>query len=250
MAQLRRGALVIEQPSDSRNLRAILREATAHTHDQLDEAMRAATGWTTTAHYAAFLSLQHAARRPVEDWLDAHAPEGLCPPPQSPLIATDLAALRVELPAKASNFELNIAGPHAKASILGVAWVLAGSSLGNRAILHELRRNGHEDWPSAFLGDDAMLAFWNAMRPGIEAPTSAEAANAATEAAQATFAHFIAVAKPPSGTNPDQDSDVPTCDPETPPILDDAATDDTLIPSEDSESRQAGATPKTTKEPV
>lgn len=185
-------SVVAQQPDES--LRSHLRAATMAAHDLLDNAMQAASGWQTRDDYARFLALQHSARVPLEAWLEAHAPAALRPPPQTPLIARDLALLDAAVPAPARLFTLGRAGPgHA----LGTAWVLAGSALGNRAIAKAVARIGGGQWPVTFLGDHAMMDFWQSLHARIERPSlpadAAEAAGA-TDAAEAVFAHFLAVA--------------------------------------------------------
>jgi heme oxygenase len=177
------------------DLRAHLRGATMAAHDLLDAAMQAASGWQTRADYARFLSLQHAARAPLEDWLAAHAPRDLDPPPQTPLIAADLAALGARVPPPAPAFTL--AAPRT-GELLGAAWVLAGSALGNKAIARQVARIGGGEWPTAFLGDGAMMDFWQALRARIERPVTAAEAASAADGAAAVFAHFLAVAVPES----------------------------------------------------
>jgi heme oxygenase (biliverdin-IX-beta and delta-forming) len=180
-------------PAD--DLRMHLRAATMAAHDLLDQTMQAASGWRNLADYARFLALQHAARVPVEHWLACHAPWELRPPVQTPLIEKDLAALGIELPAPAP--PLRLAGS-TKGQAIGTAWVLAGSALGNRSILKQMRRASAatsaagDPWPSAFLGDEAMLAFWQGLRGLIEQPASADEADAAAKAASTVFAHFTA----------------------------------------------------------
>lgn len=169
-------------------------------HDLLDHTMQAASGWQNLADYARFLMLQHAARVPMEHWLERHAPHDLRPPAQTALIADDLASLGLNLPVPAEPFDLVDSG---RGETLGAAWVLAGSALGNRSILKQMRRAsglaGGKEWPSAFLADEAMLAFWQQLRKQIEQPASeVEAANAA-EAASAVFAHFTVHATSHSG---------------------------------------------------
>jgi len=128
--------------------------------------------------------------------LAAHAPPGLAPPRQTGLIAEDLARLAITPPPPAPLFTLGRAGPgHA----LGTAWVLAGSALGNRAIAKQVRRIGGGAWPAAFLDDEAMMAFWQALRAQIERPAAPAEAAGATRAAEAVFAHFLAVADAPEG---------------------------------------------------
>lgn len=180
------------QAEPDEDLRSHLRAVTMVAHDLLDHAMQAASGWQSREDYAHFLELQHAARAPLEDWLDAHAPEALRPPRQTPLIARDLAELGRPVPMPAPMFTLGRTGTgHA----LGAAWVLAGSALGNRSIAKQVSRIGGGAWPMAFLGDAAMLGFWQALRERIEQQAEARTAEGATSAATAVFAHFLAVAE-------------------------------------------------------
>lgn len=172
-------------------LRTNLRQATSGAHDRLDSAMRHVSGWSTAEEYSRFLALQYAARLPVERWIAANAPIDLRAPAQSHLIARDLAALDAPVPPVRAAFTCST-GPFREASALGAAWVLAGSSLGNRSILKEMGRSGHSDWPSAFLADPGMLAFWKHLRPRIDEPASADVLSAATASATAVFDHFIA----------------------------------------------------------
>lgn len=180
------------QPQPDEDLRSHLRAATMAAHDLLDHAMQAASGWQNREDYAHFLELQHAARAPLEDWLEHHAPADLQPPRQTPLIARDLERLDKPAPRPAPLFTLGRTGAgHA----LGAAWVLAGSALGNRSIAKQVSRIGGGDWPTAFLGDDAMLGFWQALRERIEQHAAPDVADGATRAATAVFAHFLAVAR-------------------------------------------------------
>ncbi|MBV7259022.1 hypothetical protein [Erythrobacter crassostreae] len=132
--------------------------------------------------------------------MSANAPAAFCAPAQSHLIARDLENLAVRLPVAgpASDFAI---GPVSDSSAIGAAWVLAGSSLGNRSILKELEKAGHADWPCAFLSDPGMLAFWKQLRPLIDEPADLDMLTAASEAAIAVFDHFIAhTAKVPDPT--------------------------------------------------
>ncbi len=185
-----------DQPEPDEDLRNHLRAATMAAHDLLDHAMQAASGWQNRDDYARFLALQHAARAPLEDWLEHHAPPALRPPRQTPLIAQDLAQLGKPVPASAPLFTLGRTGSgHA----LGAAWVLAGSALGNRSIAKQVGRIGGGKWPMAFLGDEAMLGFWQALRGRIEQHAAPDEADGATRAASAVFAHFLAVAEGAQG---------------------------------------------------
>lgn len=187
------------QAEPDEDLRSHLRAVTMAAHDLLDHAMQAASGWQSREDYAHFLELQHAARAPLEDWLDAHAPKALRPPRQTPLIARDLAELGRPAPAPAPMFTLGRTGTgHA----LGAAWVLAGSALGNRSIAKQVSRIGGGAWPMAFLGDRAMLGFWQALRERIEQQARPSEAEGATNAATAVFAHFLAVAEHAEAAEP------------------------------------------------
>lgn len=190
-----------ESPSDT--LRSHLRVATMAAHELLDHAMQAASGWQSREDYARFLALQHAARAPLEGWLAAHAPADLIPPPQTPLIARDLARLGVTLPAPAPLFTIGRAGT---GQALGAAWVLAGSALGNKAIAKQVARIGAGEWPADFLGDGAMMHFWQGLRARIEQPASPAEADGATRAAEAVFAHFLSVADHPQAAEKDPES--------------------------------------------
>lgn len=189
------------EPGES--LRAGLRAATMAAHDLLDHAMQAASGWQTRADYARFLALQHAARVPLEAWLAENAPADLVPPAQTPLLASDLAALGMALPPSSPPFDplQTLSRPpsagafHVKHACVGAAWVLAGSALGNKAIAKQVARIGGGEWPVAFLGDDMMMAFWQGLRARIERPAAPEEAEGATRAAEAVFAHFLAIAE-------------------------------------------------------
>ncbi|MBA4007702.1 MAG: hypothetical protein C0486_02840 [Erythrobacter sp.] len=189
-------ASAINDCRPGQSLRTHLRAATMAAHDLLDHAMQAASGWQTREDYARFLSLQHAARVPLEGWLAAHAPAGLVPPPQTGLIARDLAQLGMPAPAPAPLFTI---GRPAPGSALGIAWVMAGSALGNKAIAKQVARIGGGAWPVAFLGDDGAMAFWQGLRARIERPAAPAEAEGATRAAEAVFAHFLAAAAAPEG---------------------------------------------------
>ncbi|BDI60219.1 biliverdin-producing heme oxygenase [Qipengyuania nanhaisediminis] len=172
------------------NLRLHLRAATASAHDRLDSAMREAADWRSRDGYARFLALQHAARRPLEDWIAQGFDDDCAPPPQAPLIASDLAALGAAPAQGIVPFEH---ASRSRAAQLGIAWALAGSALGNRAIAREIGA----DWPAAFLTDGAMFAFWQTLRAAIEQPASADERRASSAGALAVFSHFAALAEQP-----------------------------------------------------
>lgn len=175
-------------------LRQCLRKTTAPLHDRLDAAMRPPADWLVRAQYGQFLSAQYQARLAVEQWLSVSAPEDLKPPEQTPLLARDLAELGETLPAASFAFALENEGPP---SVIGAAWVLAGSSLGNRAMLRDMQRALPDDahWPAAFLSGDAMTRFWQALRARIETPASPQEVEIAVHAAAHVFEHFLTIAE-------------------------------------------------------
>ena len=144
------------------------------------------------------IGLQHAARHSVEAWLAVHAPPDLLAPAQTPLIARDLSVLGTGV----SEGEKFSHPDTSRASVLGIVWALAGSSLGNRAILKDVRRAARDDaqWPASFLADDVMLAFWSTLRRQIERPANADEAEAARRSASALFEHFTAAVTARAGT--------------------------------------------------
>lgn len=177
---------MVDAHSTPPGLRTHLRSATHDAHQALDDAM-AQLDLARPRDYARFLQIQYAARIGVEAWLVRQAPAELTPPAQCPALAADLSALDRPLPLDQPLFD---APEHAEP--LGVAWVLAGSSLGNRAMLADLRKGGHTDRPTAFLGNEEMAAFWHDFRPRID--TSEADGKAAVASARGTFAHFSAIA--------------------------------------------------------
>lgn len=142
---------------------------------------------TDPEDYAEFLLFQYRSRLPVEAWAEAEMPQDLLPPSQVLLIASDLSALGDTLPPVATDFSL----PYGSDPI-GAAWALAGSSLGNRAMLSHMRKasGSRGEWPEAFLADDRMTRFWTGLRTKIEQPFSGDPA-AALLGAEAVFARFI-----------------------------------------------------------
>lgn len=145
------------------------------------------------AQYRTFLQVQYGARRPVEGWLATSQMSIPAPPAMSPLIAADLGEL-MQAPADTQDDAGLAFHPPAGADPLGAAWVLAGSSLGNRAMLADLGKR--EALPAAvrFLSSPDMIAYFAELRRAIEVPCPDPAdATAAIAGAVACFGHFRAV---------------------------------------------------------
>lgn len=168
---------------EAASLREILRRETREEHDRLD-AMMSAMPLGSDADYARFLIVQYRARYAVEGWLAMHCPSGDSPPPQCPALAADLMELETDIPTDIAEF----AAP--SGSELGISWVLAGSSLGNRSLLKQRIRAGL-DGPHRFLSSEDMPAFFKQMLAKINAApfTGTRALNVA--GAKSVFDRFL-----------------------------------------------------------
>lgn len=185
--------------ADCASLRAELRVHTDADHEALDAEMRQ-VGWSDRASYGRFLQIQHAARLPIERWALGSCPDEICPPRQAHLIESDLAALDLSCETIDSEFAL----PEG-ANPIGLAWAIAGSSLGNRAILRDVKRGDGDradagDLPSRFLSDRTMTEFWQGLRPRLERPVSLETLPAAAMAAKQVFDHFRSITRAMTGS--------------------------------------------------
>lgn len=171
------------RPGDT-TLRRVLKRETRDSHDRLDAAM---ADWPvgSVEGYALFLQTQYRSREPIERWIAQALPAEEAPPAQAPLIAQDLAELRMALPGT-EDFAL----PE-DADPIGLVWALAGSSLGNRTMLRQRRTIGAAG-PQHFLSDTAMTEFFTRLRARIERPAADALASRAVAGAQAVFAAFIA----------------------------------------------------------
>lgn len=168
---------------------------TGDAHDRLDIAMQRASGWRARDDYARFLTLQYGARKPVEDALSQHLSKNRAPPSQAALIAHDLAEMDAPLPEASKPFDL--CAPEVEGTLTGAVWVLAGSALGNRAILKDIlaQPSGRAIWPHTFLADEAMLRYWSGLRRRIERPANTTELHAATAGALSVFKYFIEIAE-------------------------------------------------------
>lgn len=166
-------------------LRDALRCATRALHDSLDLAL---SPLASGIGYPRFLALQYAARTPIERWF-AGSGSSLALPVQTPLIFADMVELRAAKPALATDFQ-----PADQREDIGIAWALAGSSLGNKLMLKR-RKDFDGGVATRFLADGAMLQFWMELLPRLEAPADAQATELAVAGATRVFDHFLAVAQ-------------------------------------------------------
>lgn len=166
-------------------LRQHLRVQTRASHDLLDETL-SDSDLSEPLAYARFLTTQLAARAGIEAWCDQHCPAELLPPAQIDLLQRDVSQL-----AQVDHTPVAAFRPDPTIDPIGVAWAVAGSSLGNRTILARLRKAGDTDLPTHFLADPAMPKFWNRLRPQLEQPATCDQAANAVKGAQAVFDHFL-----------------------------------------------------------
>ena len=167
-------------------LRAKLRAATHDDHQKLDDAL-GRLDLADRHDYACFLRVQSRARIGVESWLARCCPAEWLPPAQTDLIEADLAALGFSADGLDEDAPAFTHGDEGPVAWLGAAWVLAGSSLGNRMMERELASRAPAGWPMQFLRDETMPAFFKALRPLL---ASDEINPGAERTARAVFAHF------------------------------------------------------------
>ena len=167
-------------------MRSVLRQATREAHDRLD-ALAADLPVSSDRHYARFLRAQFAARSAMEAGFATIAPPQAGPPPvQTQLIVEDLAELGHMLPSALARPALSSA-----AHALGAAWAIAGSSLGNRAMLARRHKAGLTT-AERFLSDQAMPDYFTSLLRVIENPANRAMENSAIEGAFITFRLFEA----------------------------------------------------------
>ena len=169
---------------DRATLRDVLRAATGPDHSVLDQSM-AGLRLAEPADLVRFLGIHLAARAGIEGWLARNAAPGWEPPIQTTPIAHDLIALG-GLPTAfpAPRFE-----PGASADWLGVAYVIAGSHLGNRLLLAQAGP-ALPDEARRFLGGNAMQDYWRRLRSLLAGMTGPDGGDCAIKGAKATFGHF------------------------------------------------------------
>ncbi|MEZ5681614.1 MAG: biliverdin-producing heme oxygenase [Erythrobacter sp.] len=152
-------------------------------HDALDHAL---SPLATGPDYPRFLAMQYSARAPIEDWF-ATSGSSPRPPDQTSLIAADLRELQCPTPLPELGFE-----PVVEGETIGIAWALAGSSLGNKFMLKR-RRSVDGGIATRFLADGAMPHFWRELLPALETVASRECTEQAIAGASRVFDHFLAV---------------------------------------------------------
>ncbi|MDG6077956.1 hypothetical protein E3U23_01930 [Erythrobacter litoralis] len=169
-------------------LRDALRRHTREEHDRLDATL-GDLPVRNDAQYTRFLRIQYRARKPIEAWFERLDDDAIAaPPPQCGLIAEDLRVLDIPTPNVQAPFELD------KSGWIGAAWVLAGSSLGNRMLLKQRRRRDL-DGPVGFLASEDMAAYFHKMLSFLQKSHSSEHQQNAIEGAKAVFARFESVAE-------------------------------------------------------
>lgn len=165
-------------------LRDLLRAATGSDHSVLDQSM-AGLRLAEPADLIRFLGIHLAARAGIESWLERNALPGWVPPVQTNPIALDLIALG-GLPSAfpAPRFE-----PGATADWLGVAYVIAGSHLGNRLLLAQAGTALPDD-ARRFLAGKAMQDYWRRLRSLLAGMPGPDGGESSISGAKTTFGHF------------------------------------------------------------
>jgi heme oxygenase len=151
-------ALLPPRHGSSMSALAELRRVTAPDHEGVDAAF-GRFDLTKAAGYTGFLSAHARALPAVEGALAGIA--GLPPlRPRTPLIAADLAALDLEMPAP-----LAIDPPADAASAFGMAYVIEGSRLGGGM----LAKRVPPGMPSAYLSATHLPGEWRAFGQALDA---------------------------------------------------------------------------------
>lgn len=169
---------------DRATLRDILRAATGTDHTVLDQSM-AGLRLAEPGDLVRFLGIHLAARAGIEGWLERNALPGWVPPVQTTPIAQDLMALG-GLP---SAFPAPRFDPGAAADWRGVAYVIAGSHLGNRLLLAQAGAALPDD-ARRFLAGNAMQDYWRRLRSLLAGMPGPDGGESAISGAKATFGHF------------------------------------------------------------
>lgn len=170
--------------ADRQTLRDMLRGATAADHAALDH-MLVGHDLAEREHLVRFLGIHFAARVGVEDWLERNCPPDWSPPPQTALIADDLAALG----GCAGSYPPPDFDPEPAADWLGPAYVIAGSHLGNRLLLAQAGQALPAE-ARRFLSGSAMQNYWRRLRTLLSETPGPDGGQASAMGARATFAHF------------------------------------------------------------
>ena len=137
-----------------RTIREFLKQGTAAEHDTLDARLGSLV-LADRDGYAQFLDIQYRARRGVERWLEARALDNP-PPPQSDLVARDLASLDRVVPTETPDSRLRMAATR---------WGYAGY------------------WPDRRWATGPSWRGWRRRRPTSPPPSSPTRAWASTGAA-------------------------------------------------------------------
>lgn len=138
--------------------------------------------------YCRFLRVQYRARLPIEAWLADHADAALQPPPQTGLIAADLHELNCNIASAPARFDADPSGA------TGIVWVLAGSALGNKAMLKQREKHGCTG-PHRFLASANMQSFFYRLLSYMNDDIPHAGPQPAINAARAAFAFFTDIAE-------------------------------------------------------
>jgi len=163
----------------SEGFHAALRAATAADHAAVDSAY-GGFDLTDPDDYASFLTAHARALPAIETALVTAGEIGFRP--RAHLLAQDLAALDLDMPAP-----LPIAPPTSPAARAGMLYVIEGSRLGGGLLARQVPAN----LPSAYLSATHLSGEWRALLARLDGEADAAAWRAeAAESARATFALY------------------------------------------------------------
>ena len=171
---------------NDQTLRSVLKRETREEHQRLDDTV-GSLALGNASEYARFLAIQYEARRPIEEWFAAEIEDVDCPPPQCDLLAADLRELGHTIPEPSDRFSCDAA------AYQGIAWVLAGSSMGNR-LIQKQRKKSALDGPDRFLSSPQMPLYFQQLLSRLQEYDAPEIRRDAVAGAKVVFARFQTVA--------------------------------------------------------
>lgn len=174
------------------SLRTHLRTETAQLHALVDNRFRSRL-FQSHDGYANFLTVSASAILPIENALEAANVAATFPDwaqrARSSALQADLAALSLPVPEATSAFEVR-----SKAAQFGILYVLEGSRLGAKAILHAIEKAPSPIGRSAqrYLSHGIGQPFWQTFLTRLDASFEANRnADEVIEGARSTFRMFL-----------------------------------------------------------
>lgn len=181
-----------ESNCSSPSLRSRLRAETAQLHTHVDNRFRQLL-LQSEEGYAHFLAVSAGAILPIENALEASNVAAVLPDwPQrrrAPALEADLAALALPIPSATPTFQVR-----SEASMFGILYVLEGSRLGAKAILHAMDKASSPVSRSArrYLSHGVGQPLWQTFLARLEAsPEANRNGDDVMAGARAAFRMFL-----------------------------------------------------------